>query len=131
MSAVHIVLDTSYNSNKKKNSISVCINTYDVHEAQQMERRMKKRGKLPPKTLTKRRKLLFADGEVLNVHVVFGSNPTAQSDSCSFTAHYSSYMDHHCLLTAQRPTPCGTGTLLSETPNVRAGEHICAPRACV
>ena len=58
-------------------------------------------------------------------------NPTAQHDVCASTVHYSSYIRHHCVRTAQRPTPCGTSTLLSETQNARAGKHVCAPRACV
>ena len=46
--------------------------------------RMTKRG-TPPQTLTKRGTLLFASGEVFDIHVVVGINPTAQHDVCAST----------------------------------------------
>ena len=87
----------------------------------------------PPKTLTKRGTLLFVDREVFYVHVVVGINSMAQQDVCASTVHYSSYIHHHCIRTAKRPTAGGTSTLLSGKPNVyvRVTSLICAPRACV
>ena len=89
------------------------------------------KGVHPQKPSTKRGTLIFAGGEVFDIHVAVGINLTAQHDVCAPTVHYSPYMHHDCLLTAQRPTPCGASTLFSETPNVRTGKHMCAPRACV
>ena len=99
----------------------------------------------PPKTLTKRGPLLVVNHEVFGVHVVVVINPTAQSDVCAATVHYSLHIHHHCtrslylelpfgsepgIRTAIRPPACGTSTLLSKKPNVRVTCLICPPRAC-
>ena len=58
-------------------------------DTQKNQGQMTKRGTPPPKTLTERRKLLFVDREVFDVHVVVGINPTAQQDVCASKEQYS------------------------------------------
>ena len=78
-----------------------------------------KKGVYPPqKKLDKKGTLLFVNREVFYVHVVVGINEMAQQDVCASTIHCSSYIHHHCIRAAKRPTACGACTLLSEKPNV-------------
>ena len=87
-----------------------------------------KRGYTPPQNIDKRGTPICVDGEVFDVHVVVGITPTAQQDVCASTVHYSSYIHHHCIRTAGRPTACGTSVQALSSPEsqtswypVRAG----------
>ena len=75
----------------------------------------------PRKRLTKRGTPRFVVREIFDVHVVAGINPTAQQDVCASAVHFSSYIHHHRIITAKRPTAYGASTLLSQTTNVRTG----------
>ena len=84
-----------------------------------MKREDDKKGYTPHKHWQKRGHRFFAGGEVfIYIHVVVGIKRTAQDNVCASTINYHSHSYHHCIRTAQRPTACGTSTLLSKKPKV-------------